>query len=67
MMQCVLSGIIIVALKGMYTQAGELRRFHRESKLESLTWIVTFAAVVLVDVDIGYVPLPSSIKHNKSN
>lgn len=52
-----LSGIIVVALKGMYTQAGELKRFHRESKLESLTWIVTFAAVVLVDVDIGYVAL----------
>lgn len=67
MVQCVLSGIIIVALKGMYTQAGELKRFHRESKLESFTWIVTFAAVVLVDVDIGYVPLSSSIKHNKSN
>lgn len=55
LLQCVLSGIIVVALKGMYTQAGELKRFHRESKLESLTWVVTFAAVVLVDVDIGYV------------
>lgn len=50
-----LSGIILVALKGMYTQAGELKRFHKENKIESLTWIVTFGAVVLVDVDIGYV------------
>lgn len=49
-----LSGIIVVALKGMYTQAGELPRFHRESKFESITWVVTFVAVVLVDVDIGY-------------
>lgn len=51
--QCVLSGIIIVALKGMYTQAGELKRFHKESKVESFTWMITFWAVVLVDVDIG--------------
>lgn len=48
-----LSGIILVALKGMYTQAGELGRYYREGKLECLTWIVTFCAVVLVDVDIG--------------
>lgn len=45
----------MVALKGMYTQAAELKRFHKESIIESLTWIVTFSAVVLVDVDIGYV------------
>lgn len=51
--QCVLSGIIVVALKGMYTQAGDLKRFHKESKLESFTWMITFIAVVLVDVDIG--------------
>lgn len=51
--QCVLSGIIVVALKGMYTQALQLKRFHKESKIESLTWMVTFWAVVLVDVDIG--------------
>lgn len=50
-----LSGIIVVALKGMYTQALELKRFHKESKIESLKWFVTFWAVVLVDVDIGYV------------
>lgn len=56
-LQCVLSGIIMVALKGMYTQAAELKRFHQESIIESLTWIVTFGAVVLVDVDIGYVQM----------
>lgn len=50
-----LSGIILVALKGMYTQAAELKRYHREGLLESMTWIITFGAVVLVDVDIGYV------------
>lgn len=50
-----MSGIILVALKGMYTQAGQLPRYFREGKLEGLTWIVTFSAVVAVDVDIGYV------------
>lgn len=34
-------------------QAADLPRYHREGKLESLTWIVTFGAVVLVDVDVG--------------
>lgn len=39
----------------MYMQAAELRRFRRESTLNALTWLVTFTAVVLVDVDIGLV------------
>lgn len=39
----------------MYTQAAQLKRYHREGHLESATWIITFFAVVLVDVDIGYV------------
>lgn len=34
-------------------QAGELKRFHREGKLETFTWIITFVAVVLGDVDVG--------------
>lgn len=51
--RCALSGIIVVALKGMYMQAGQLGRFHRESVLNSLTWVVTFAATVMVDVDVG--------------
>lgn len=53
--QCVLSGIIVVALKGMYVQAAALPRFYREGKLEAISWVVTFIAVVLVDVDVGYV------------
>lgn len=51
--RCVLSGIIIVALKGMYLQALDVPRFFREGLWEGMTWIVTFTAVVLVDVDIG--------------
>lgn len=39
----------------MYMQAGELKRFHRESILNSMTWIVTIVAVVLIDVSIGLV------------
>lgn len=52
-LQCVLSGIIACALKGMYMQAFQLCRIFRESKLDGLTWVVTFTAVVLVDVDLG--------------
>lgn len=37
----------------MYMQAGELRRFHRESCLNSATWLVTFVACVAIDVTMG--------------
>lgn len=55
----------MVALKGMYLQAAALPRFYREGKLEAFSWIVTFIAVVLVDVDVGYDKLrdKSHLKH----
>lgn len=43
----------MVALKGMYVQATEFKKFIREGAMETVTWIVTFIAVILVDVDIG--------------
>lgn len=52
-LKCVLAGIIIVTLKEVFMKVGVVKRFHRESKFNSLTWVVTFIVVVLVDVDIG--------------
>uniref|UniRef100_A0A1I8N0E2 STAS domain-containing protein n=1 Tax=Musca domestica TaxID=7370 RepID=A0A1I8N0E2_MUSDO len=51
--RCVLAGVIIVALKPMFMQAGELKKFSKQGKLELLTWISTFLCVVLIDIDIG--------------
>ncbi|XP_073842602.1 solute carrier family 26 member prestin isoform X2 [Musca autumnalis] len=51
--RCVLAGVIIVALKPMFMQAKELKKFSKQGKLELLTWISTFLCVVLIDIDIG--------------
>lgn len=51
--RCVLSSIIVVALKTMLFQVQNLKRFFRQDPLDALTWIVTFLAVILIDIDIG--------------
>ncbi|KAH8259686.1 hypothetical protein KR026_008768, partial [Drosophila bipectinata] len=51
--RCVLAGVIIVALKPMFMQARELKKFSKQGKLEMFTWISTFMCVVLIDIDIG--------------
>ncbi|XP_030372012.1 solute carrier family 26 member 10 [Scaptodrosophila lebanonensis] len=51
--RCVLAGVIIVALKPMFIQAKELKKFSKQGKLEMLTWLTTFLCVVLIDIDIG--------------
>ncbi|XP_017889897.1 solute carrier family 26 member 10-like isoform X2 [Ceratina calcarata] len=51
--RCVLASIIVVALKGMFQQAKELKRFWKLSKSDALIWISTFLIVVIVNIDIG--------------
>ncbi|XP_017111924.1 sulfate anion transporter 1 [Drosophila elegans] len=51
--RCVLAGVIIVALKPMFMQAKELKKFSKQGKLEMFTWISTFLCVVIIDIDIG--------------
>lgn len=51
--KCVLSGVIIVALKPMFMQAQQLKTFSQQGKLELLTWFSTFMCVVFIDIDIG--------------
>lgn len=51
--RCVLASIIVVALKGMFLQAKELKRFWKLSKSDALIWISTFLIVVIVNIDVG--------------
>lgn len=49
----ILAAIIIVSLKGLFKQFGELRRLWRVSKIDFSVWLVTFLATVFLDVDLG--------------
>ena len=51
--RCVLSSIIVVALKAMLFQVLQVKRFYKQDPLEAVTWIVTFVAVVVIDIDLG--------------
>ncbi|GAB6029461.1 hypothetical protein CHUAL_005217 [Chamberlinius hualienensis] len=52
---CVLAGIIMVALRGMFRQCGDLIKAWHFSKSEAAIWFVTFASVVFLDVDYGLI------------
>jgi MFS superfamily sulfate permease-like transporter len=45
--------MIIVALKHHIVEVAEVPSIYRRSKLEALAWVVTYAAVIIFDVDIG--------------
>lgn len=51
--KCILSGVILVALKGMFIQVGDFFKSWKLSRFEALTWLVTFLSVVLFGVDLG--------------
>uniref|UniRef100_A0A182WFT8 STAS domain-containing protein n=1 Tax=Anopheles minimus TaxID=112268 RepID=A0A182WFT8_9DIPT len=51
--RCVLSGIIVVSLKGLLMQVTQLKSFWRQSWIDGMVWILTFLSVVLVAIDIG--------------
>lgn len=50
---CILSAVIIVALKGMLFQVRDCVNTWKVSRLDALTWIITFTSVVVLDIDIG--------------
>ena len=52
-MQCVLAAIIIVSLKGIFLQFTQLPQLFRRSLSDSLVWLVTFWATVMLDVHLG--------------
>ncbi|XP_046639394.1 solute carrier family 26 member 6-like [Daphnia pulicaria] len=49
----VLSSVIIVSLKGMFMQFRDFISALKTSPLDSIVWMSTFLAVVIVDIDIG--------------
>jgi len=53
--KAVLSSIIIVALKGMFWQLKDLPKFWEKSKLDGVLWVVSFLAVIILDIDKGLV------------
>ncbi|XP_061163701.1 prestin-like isoform X1 [Saccostrea echinata] len=50
---CVLSSIIMVALRSMFLQILELKQLWKVSKYDCVIWVVTFLAVVILYVDLG--------------
>lgn len=52
---CVLSSIILVALKGMFMQFYDLAARWKISKIDSTIWISSFLGVVIIDIDYGLV------------
>ena len=51
--QCILSAVIVVALKGVLIQIGDFPEYFRKSKLDGLLWFGTFLGVILTTVDTG--------------
>ncbi|XP_045165867.2 solute carrier family 26 member 6-like [Mercenaria mercenaria] len=51
--ECILASIVIVTLKGMFLQFLELKRLWKLSKKDFAVWMVTFIAVVILDVALG--------------
>ncbi|OCT87302.1 chloride anion exchanger [Xenopus laevis] len=49
----VLGALVIINLKGMLMQFNELPVLFRKDKYDSLVWIVTFLAAVLLGLDLG--------------
>ncbi|ODM98762.1 Prestin [Orchesella cincta] len=50
---CVLAGIIVVALKGMFLQAADFPKYWRNSTLHGIIWLASFSATVLLDIEYG--------------
>ena len=51
--KCILAVVTLVALKSLLMQTKEVFTYWKMSRLEALTWAVTFLGVILLDIDIG--------------
>ncbi|XP_064606095.1 prestin-like [Liolophura sinensis] len=51
--QCVLSSVILVALRSMFLQIRETKQLWKTSKYDLSIWVVTYVSVVVLDADIG--------------
>lgn len=48
-----LAAIIVVALKGLFIQIGDCRKFWRINKFDFVIWLFTIVSVVFLDIDFG--------------
>ncbi|RWS27910.1 solute carrier family 26 member 6-like isoform X2 [Leptotrombidium deliense] len=51
--ECVLASVIAVALKNLLSNAKEFKRYWKISKPDGAIWMVSFAGVVILDIDFG--------------
>ncbi|XP_009570914.1 PREDICTED: prestin isoform X1 [Fulmarus glacialis] len=51
--QTVLAAIVMVNLKGMFKQFGDIAHFWRTSKIELAIWVVAFVASLFLGLDYG--------------
>ncbi|KAB7502826.1 Prestin [Armadillidium nasatum] len=51
--KAVLASIIVVALKGMFMQFRDMIAMWKISKIEAITWLITFFSTVIIDIDYG--------------
>lgn len=51
--QTVLAAIVMVNLKGMFKQFGDITHFWKTSKIELAIWVVAFVASVFLGLDYG--------------
>ncbi|RWS20014.1 prestin-like protein [Leptotrombidium deliense] len=50
---CVLASVIAVALKNLLLNAKEFKRYWKISKPDGAIWMVAFAGVIVMDIDLG--------------
>ncbi|XP_048729626.2 sulfate transporter-like [Ostrea edulis] len=48
-----LASIIVAALKGLFIQIGDCRKFWRINKIDFVIWFSTIVSVVFLDIDFG--------------
>lgn len=51
--RCVLSSIIVVALKGLLLQVLDFPNIWNKSKTDGIVWMVTYVTVIMLDIDSG--------------
>ncbi|NXP19027.1 S26A6 protein, partial [Scytalopus superciliaris] len=51
--KAILAAIIIVNLKGMFKQFGDLPMLWKSNRVDLMVWIVTFVATLILNLDIG--------------
>ncbi|GAB1598408.1 prestin-like [Argonauta hians] len=51
----VLAAVIVVALKGLFIQISDLKKFWNINIFDFIIWLITFLSVVCLDIDYGLV------------